>query len=97
MDRLMGHYIFCKKPFTLNTDHLSRWKSDCYQQIWWKGHTASPKKKKNENKQDGLENPGHPQMASLYSYSEDVYPGGAFQYNKDSESARYYVLLINIA
>ena len=86
-----GNYIFCKK-------HLTSQRSLGAGEIWMY-HISGGKgiqltKKKNEQQDVGEPWPS-PDGQYVY-YSEDVYPGGYFQYNKDPNSQIYVINRYNL-
>lgn len=86
-----GNYLFCKK-------HLTSQRSLGAGEIWMY-HKSGGKgiqltKKKNEQ-QDVGEPWASPDGKYVY-YSEDVYPGGYFQYNKDPNSQIYVINRYNL-
>ena len=86
-----GNYLFCKK-------HLTSQRSLGAGEIWMY-HKSGGKgiqltKKKNEQQDAGEPWPS-PDGQYVY-YSEDVYPGGYFQYNKDPNSQIYVINRYNL-
>lgn len=86
-----GNYIFCRKHFTSQ-------RSMGAGEIWMY-HTSGGKgiqltKKKNEQQDVGEPWPS-PDGKFVY-YSEDVYPGGFFKYNKDPNSQIYAINRYNL-
>ncbi len=86
-----GNYLFCKK-------HLTSERSLGAGEIWMY-HKSGGKgiqltKKKNEQQDAGEPWPS-PDGQYVY-YSEDVYPGGYFQYNKDPNSQIYVINRYNL-
>ena len=86
-----GNYIFCKKHFT-STRSLGAGEIWMYHKSGGQGIQLT--KKKNEQ-QDVGEPWASPDGKYVY-YSEDVYPGGAFQYNKDPNSQIYVINRYNL-
>ncbi|MCM4150888.1 amidohydrolase [Arenibacter sp. N53] len=86
-----GNYIFCKKHFT-STRSLGAGEIWMYHKSGGKGIQLT--KKKNDQ-QDVGEPWASPDGKYVY-YSEDIYPGGAFQYNKDPNSQIYVINRYNL-
>lgn len=86
-----GNYLFCKK-------HLTSERSLGAGEIWMYhksgGMGIQLTKKKNEQQDAGEPWPS-PDGQYIY-YSEDVYPGGYFQYNKDPNSQIYVINRYNL-
>lgn len=86
-----GNYIFCKKHFSSKRS-LGAGEIWMYHRSGGKGIQLT--KKKNEQ-QDVGEPWASPDGKYVY-YSEDVYPGGSFQYNKDPNSQIYAIFRYNL-
>ncbi len=86
-----GNYIFCRKHFT-STRSLGAGEIWMYHKSGGKGIQLT--KKKNDQ-QDVGEPWASPDGKYVY-YSEDVYPGGEFQYNKDPNSQIYVINRYNL-
>ena len=86
-----GNYLFCKKHFT-SSRSLGAGEIWMYHKSGGKGLQLT--KKKNEQ-QDVGEPWASPDGKYVY-YSEDMYPGGAFQYNKDPNSQIYVIKRYNL-
>ncbi|MEQ8218541.1 MAG: amidohydrolase family protein [Arenibacter sp.] len=86
-----GNYIFCRKHFT-STRSLGAGEIWMYHKSGGKGIQLT--KKKNDQ-QDVGEPWASPDGKYVY-YSEDVYPGGGFQYNKDPNSQIYVINRYNL-
>lgn len=86
-----GNYIFCKKHFSSRRS-LGAGEIWMYHKSGGKGIQLT--KKKNEQ-QDVGEPWASPDGKYVY-YSEDVYPGGSFQYNKDPNSQIYAIFRYNL-
>ncbi|MBD3661751.1 MAG: PD40 domain-containing protein, partial [Arenibacter algicola] len=86
-----GNYIFCRKHFTSGRS-LGAGEIWMYHKSGGKGIQLT--KKKNDQ-QDVGEPWASPDGKYVY-YSEDVYPGGEFQYNKDPNSQIYVINRYNL-
>jgi len=86
-----GNYIYCRKHFTA-TRSLGAGEIWMYHKSGGKGIQLT--KKKNDQ-QDVGEPWASPDGQYVY-YSEDVYPGGAFEYNKDPNSQIYAISRYNL-
>ena len=86
-----GNYIFCRKHFTASRS-LGAGEIWMYHKSGGKGIQLT--KKKNDQ-QDVGEPWASPDGKYVY-YSEDVYPGGFFQYNKDPNSQIYAISRYNL-
>jgi len=86
-----GNYIFCKKHFSSERS-LGSGEIWMYHKSGGKGIQLT--KKKNEQQDVGEPWPS-PDGKYVY-YSEDVYPGGVFQYNKDPNSQIYVINRYNL-
>lgn len=86
-----GNYLYCKKHFTSERS-LGAGEIWLYHKSGGKGIQLT--KKKNDQ-QDVGEPWASPDGKYVY-YSEDVYPGGYFQYNKDPNSQIYAINRYNL-
>lgn len=86
-----GNYIYCRKHFTA-TRSLGAGEIWMYHRSGGKGIQLT--KKKNDQ-QDVGEPWASPDGKYVY-YSEDVYPGGAFEYNKNPNSQIYAIKRYNL-
>lgn len=86
-----GNYIFCRKHFT-STRSLGAGEIWMYHKSGGKGIQLT--KRKNDQ-QDVGEPWASPDGKYVY-YSEDVYPGGSFQYNKDPNDQIYAINRYNL-
>jgi imidazolonepropionase-like amidohydrolase/Tol biopolymer transport system component len=86
-----GNYLYCRKHFT-SSRSLGAGEIWMYHKSGGKGIQLT--KKKNDQ-QDVGEPWASPDGKYVY-YSEDVYPGGSFQYNKDPNSQIYAISRYNL-
>ncbi|MCM4167012.1 Tol-Pal system protein TolB [Arenibacter antarcticus] len=86
-----GNYIFCRKHFTASRS-LGAGEIWMYHKSGGKGIQLIEKK----NEQQDIGEPWASPDGKYVYYSEDVYPGGFFQYNKDPNSQIYVINRYNL-
>ncbi len=86
-----GNYLFCRKHFS-STRSLGAGEIWMYHKTGGQGIQLTQKK---NDQQDAGEPWASPDGKYVY-YSEDVYPGGFFQYNKDPNSQIYVINRYNL-
>jgi imidazolonepropionase-like amidohydrolase/Tol biopolymer transport system component len=86
-----GQYIICKK-------HFSSQRSLGSGEIWMYHHTggAGIQLTKKKNEQQDVGEPWASADGKFVYFSEDVYPGGYFQYNKDPNNQIYVINRYNL-
>lgn len=86
-----GNYIFCRKHFS-STRSLGAGEIWMYHKSGGKGIQLTKRK----NDQQDVGEPWTSPDGKYVYYSEDVYPGGAFEYNKDPNSQIYAIFRYNL-